>query len=192
MLFKSVVLDGIAAGHITLAFRRWRRPTVRAGGTLRTAIGVLAIDAVDPIEPDAITEGDARQAGYPARDVLRVDLDRRTEGDVYRIAFHVAGEDPRIALRQSAPASEAEIEALRERLERLDRASRSGPWTRETLEAIAAHPAVRAGDLAADAGIDMPRLKRNVRKLKELGLTESLEVGYRLSPRGEALLGAIR
>jgi ribosomal protein S19E (S16A) len=27
-----------------------------------------------------------------------------------------------------------------------------------------------------------------VRKLKELGLTESLEVGYRLSPRGRALL----
>jgi len=30
-----------------------------------------------------------------------------------------------------------------------------------------------------------------VRKLKELGLTESLEVGYRLSPRGVAVLRAI-
>jgi hypothetical protein len=29
------------------------------------------------------------------------------------------------------------------------------------------------------------RFKTNVRKLKELGLTESLEVGYRLSPRGK-------
>jgi hypothetical protein len=30
--------------------------------------------------------------------------------------------------------------------------------------------------------------KLDVRKLKELGLTESLPVGYRLSPRGEFLL----
>jgi hypothetical protein len=191
MLFKSAVLDGIAAGHITLAFRRWRRPTVRAGGTLRTAIGVLAIDAVDCTDPDAITDDEAHLAGYRSRDALVTDLARRSDGEVYRVAFHLAGEDPRIALRQSAPASEAEIEALRKRLDRLDGASRGGPWTRETLEAIAAHPAVRAGDLAADAGIDVPRFKRNVRKLKELGLTESLEVGYRLSPRGEALVRAI-
>jgi hypothetical protein len=34
--------------------------------------------------------------------------------------------------------------------------------------------------------------KLNVRKLKELGLTESLEVGYRLSPLGEAFLRASR
>jgi len=35
---------------------------------------------------------------------------------------------------------------------------------------------------------DVPRFKRRVRQLKELGLTESLEVGYRLSPRGRAVL----
>lgn len=34
----------------------------------------------------------------------------------------------------------------------------------------------------------MPLFKRRVRQLKELGLTESLEVGYRLSPRGRAVL----
>jgi hypothetical protein len=33
--------------------------------------------------------------------------------------------------------------------------------------------------------------KRDVRKLKELGLTESLLVGYRLSPRGRALLAGL-
>jgi predicted transcriptional regulator len=36
--------------------------------------------------------------------------------------------------------------------------------------------------------VDKVRFKANVRKLKALGLTESLEVGYRLSPRGEAVL----
>ena len=42
--------------------------------------------------------------------------------------------------------------------------------------------------LAARAGIDRPTFKQRVRRLKALGLTESLEVGYRLSPRGEAVL----
>ena len=47
MLFRQHVLAEIASGDVTLAFRRWTKPTVKAGGTLRTAVGVLAIDAVD-------------------------------------------------------------------------------------------------------------------------------------------------
>ncbi|WP_210185136.1 hypothetical protein [Sinorhizobium sp. NFACC03] len=64
MLFRQHVLAAIASGDVTLAFRRWTKPTVRAGGTLRTAVGVLAIDAVDEIEEGAITDGDARKAGF--------------------------------------------------------------------------------------------------------------------------------
>ena len=56
------------------------------------------------------------------------------------------------------------------------------------LALIADRPAVRAPDLAASLGRDTLTFKRDVRKLKELGLTESLEVGYRISPRGAALL----
>lgn len=41
---------------------------------------------------------------------------------------------------------------------------------------------------SAAAGIGDGSIKRDVRKLKALGLTESLEVGYRLSPRGRAYL----
>ena len=55
------------------------------------------------------------------------------------------------------------------------------------LELIAAHPGVRAPDLAARLGRETLAFKIDVRKLKALGLTESLEVGYRLSPRGQAL-----
>ncbi len=54
------------------------------------------------------------------------------------------------------------------------------------LELIAENPGVRAPDLAARMGRETLPFKRDVRKLKELGLTESLEVGYRLSPRGRA------
>ncbi len=52
------------------------------------------------------------------------------------------------------------------------------------LDLIAERPAVRAPDLAASLGLDTVTFKRDVRKLKELGLTESLTVGYRISPRG--------
>jgi hypothetical protein len=53
---------------------------------------------------------------------------------------------------------------------------------------IAEAPGVRAPDLAARVGEEVPRFKRRVRRLKALGLTESLRIGYRLSPRGVAFL----
>ena len=71
---------------------------------------------------------------------------------------------------------------------RWDASSSSGPWTQPVLRLLGKHSGVRAADLAATVGMDTPRFKANVRKLKGLGLTESLEIGYRLSPRGEAFL----
>ncbi len=67
-------------------------------------------------------------------------------------------------------------------------AAHDGPWTIATLRLIGDRPGVRAAELAAAAGRERLPFKADVRKLKELGLTESLEVGYRLSPRGRALL----
>jgi hypothetical protein len=58
----------------------------------------------------------------------------------------------------------------------------------QTLRLIGDRPQVRAADLAAAAGRERLAFKADVRKLKELGRTQSLEVGYRLSPRGRALL----
>jgi hypothetical protein len=107
---------------------------------------------------------------------------------LYRVAFALAGPDPRIALRAAADLDEAARDEIAARLERLDAHSPIGPWTKQTLAAIAANPETRAGDLAADLGQERLPFKANVRKLKALGLTESLEVGYRLSPRGRAYL----
>jgi hypothetical protein len=189
MLLPRVHWDGVADGSITVAFRRMRRPTVKQGGTLRTAVGVLAIDAVDAIEPEDITDAEARRAGHPDRDSALRQL--RPEGTLYRIAFHVQGPDPRIALREQADLDNDELTAITARLDRFDRASSFGPWTRQTLAMIRDRPAVRAPDLAASVGRETLPFKRDVRKLKELGLTESLEVGYRLSPRGETLVRAL-
>ena len=186
MLLNEATLRGIETGEITLAFRVWRRPSVRAGGTLRTRVGVLAIEAVDVVDPADVTEEDARRAGHPDRRALLAAL--RGSGTLHRVAFRLTGPDPRIALRSRTSLTEAERAALEGRLARLDAAGRDGPWTRMVLELIAERPETRAADLAAALGRERMRLKLDIRKLKELGLTESLEVGYRLSPRGEAYL----
>ncbi|WP_232376172.1 ASCH domain-containing protein [Amycolatopsis aidingensis] len=187
MLIPRRILDLIAAGQVTLAFRRWRRPSVRAGGTLRTAAGVLRIGAVQPVDPAAIRDEEARRAGYDSAAQLRSELDSRTEGQVYRIELSRSGPDPREALRDRV-AEGAELTELLAALERLDRASRHGAWTGRVLREIAARPGARAAELADSTGRPLQAFKADVRKLKNLGLTESLEVGYRLSPRGAALL----
>ena len=189
MLLRRDTLDAIAAGRVSMAFRCWKRPTVRPGGGLRTAIGVLAIREVGPIEPRDVTDADARAAGFEGREELLATLgpcppDRR----LYRIAFELSGPDPREALRADDALDDAQIEAISRRLDRMDRASRRGPWTRRTLELIRDNPETRAQELAEREGRPKLPWKADVRKLKELGLTESLSPGYRLSPRGAAYL----
>jgi hypothetical protein len=180
MLFKKSQLDGIADGSITLTFRRWDAPRVRAGSQQRTAAGVVAFDDVRVVED--LSDEEARQAGWASRDAVLRQFARRT-GDLYRIELHLAGPDPRAVLRESPPTPE-ELERLRRRVERM------GPWALEYLRAIAARPGVRAPELAEGFGMDTRPFKLRVRRLKELGLTESLPKGYRVSPRGRAFLDA--
>jgi hypothetical protein len=185
MLFNARALEGIAAGEIDLAFRRWKRPTVKAGGTLRTRAGVIAIQTVEPTSERKISPEDARRAGFDSRAELLRSL--RPQGRLYRIEFSRIGDDPRVALRERDEISESERAELDARLDRMDKA-RGEPWTRRLLALIAERPETLAADLAASLGMEKAPFKRDVRKLKELGLTESLMVGYRLSPRGKAYL----
>jgi hypothetical protein len=187
MLFEKRHWAGLADGTITLAFRRWKRPAARAGARHVTVAGVIEIDSVTVVDPAAITAEEAAAAGFPDLARLRARLARH-EGEVYRVAFHLAGPDPRAELRQTAELDAVTLAGLAERLDRMDARSAGGPWTRATLALIAEHPEVRAGDLAAMAGRERDDFKVDVRKLKALGLTESLPVGYRLSPRGRAFL----
>ena len=191
MIFRQEFLDGIRSGRIAIAFRRWRRPSVKAGGKLLTAVGLLHIRDVIPITIGSILEADARRAGYESRQALVEELNEQTDGKLYRIEIGALEADPRIALRKSVPDSDG-LDALAARLRRLDAHARGKPWTVKVLETIAAHPAVRAGDLCGMVGQEKMVFKLNVRKLKALGLTESLEIGYRLSPRGQILLRRLR
>jgi DNA-binding MarR family transcriptional regulator len=189
MLFRQVTLQGVADGRIKRAFRRWKRPTVKAGGTLKTRAGLLGIDSVERIAESSITERSATAAGFQSRAALLAELEGRA-GELYEIRFHRIGDDPRIALRKNARLSTADIVDLQQRLARLDAHSSRGPWTMQVLRLIEKHPERRAVELAQLMDYDKSSFKTNVRKLKNLGLTESLDVGYRLSPRGRALLKA--
>lgn len=182
VIFRQRLWAGLADGSVTVAFRRWRRPTVKTGGTLQSPGGLLAIDSVDVIGADAITDEDVRAAGYPDRGSVLASL--RPEGDLYRIRFHRLGEDPRVSLRQQSSLSAAEFSEVKRALGRL-------PWAVEVLEVIERHPEVVSTELAAVLGEERLPFKQRVRRLKALGLTESLAVGYRLSPRGEAVLALL-
>jgi hypothetical protein len=171
MLFRRETLDRIARGEVTAAFR------------VMTAIGELAIDAVTPIDIGSLSEADARRSGADSLRALVRDLSGR-EGVLYRIDFRQAGPDPRIALA-GRPASSPEDHAeLDEALARLDRSSRTGPWTLDLLNRIGTQPGTPARLLAQKLGVETPWLKRKVRQLKALGLMESLQTGYCLTPRG--------
>ncbi|MEV6850007.1 hypothetical protein [Actinoplanes sp. NPDC051411] len=155
---------------------------------MRTAVGLVEITSVDRVPVGSLTAADARRAGAASLAALRRGLDRvHPERPVYRIGLRYAGVDPRRALREAVPDA-AEIDGIVAWLDRLDRVSPTGPWTRATLLLIDELPATRAPDLAQRMGRDTASFKQNVRKLKERGLTESLDIGYRLSARGAAVL----
>jgi len=187
MLLRRAELEASKVGEIDLAFRRWERPRLRTGTLMRTAIGLVEVTAVEPIALDAITDEDARRAGAGSRAELLARLQKNAECPVYRIGLRYAGADPRIALRENSTLTTGELERIEARLMRLDRV-RGEPWTTATLELIERHPATKAAELAGPTKRELLAFKRDVRKLKELGLTESLERGYRLSPRGRAFL----
>jgi hypothetical protein len=189
--FPLRILEAIRDGRVDLAFRRWERARARPGSRRRTAIGVLEVGKVERVERSALTEADAHRAGFASLNDLLVMLDRRDRGEIHRIELRYAGADPRIELRNRAGLTEKELEEIARKLQRFDETSRHGPWTRATLELIAEHPEVRAEELAAKVGREKLPFKRDVRKLKELGLTESLRPGYRLSPRGKTVLKAL-
>ena len=194
MLFQARFWPLIVDGSVTVTFRRWKRCQVVAGHRYRTGhriVGrqMIEVDAVDVVDPARITRADARRAGFPDADTVRAELRGDADLPVYRIRFHRVDEpDPRSVLAAAADLTPADQEEIDRRLDRLDRSSSHGPWTRQTLAVIAAQPATRAADLAAGFGRETLPFKTDVRKLKNLGLTESLEVGYRLSPRGAAYL----
>jgi hypothetical protein len=185
MLFRQPFLEGVQRGKLSLAFRRWHRPRVKVGTKLRTEIGVVEVVRIEPIMEIEITGRDAELAGYGNKQELLQVLREYPAGQLFRIQLEYAGADPRIELRNTDALSVEEFEQIRRTLQGYERSDR---WTRQVLDLISEHEAIVARKLAAQLDLETAVFKRRVRQLKELGLTESLEIGYRLSSRGQAYL----
>jgi hypothetical protein len=187
VLLNRATAEGIADGTVTLVLRRWDVSRAKAGGTQRTPVGTIRVDAVTE-HPGGyrITAAQAIAAGYPSAKAAQADLDRRPAAHTYVIAVSFLAPDERPDLAADDALADADVAAITARLDRWDTVGE--PWTREYLQMIGENEAVRAPDLAARVGLDVPRFKRRVRQLKGLGLTISLDVGYLLSPRGRAYL----
>jgi hypothetical protein len=189
MLFSADAWPRLADGSITLTVRTWTKPQAKTGGRYRVAGMLLEATDVRQVRADALTEDDAVAAGEATLDDLLHRLGT-PEPDrlLWRVALRFVGQDDRAERRVQDDLSADELADLRARLDRMDHRSSNGPWTRATLRLIEKYPGVVSTALARQTGQERPVFKVNVRKLKELGLTESLDVGYRLSPRGTALL----
>ena len=190
MLFQKRFWEPIRDGTMTLTFRRWKRRQVIAGNRYRTGAGIVEVTDVNVVS--SITDKDAQAAGHPSAAALMEDLPGDEDQPIYRIRFRYVDEpDPRQVLAEDDQLDADAIAEIDRRLDRLDRAPKPGPWTRQYLHTIADHPHRRAPDLAAMYGRETQPFKTDVRKLKNLGLTLSFNPGYTLSPRGEAYLQAI-
>jgi hypothetical protein len=193
LLFKKPFWEGLQSGAITLTFRRWQKPHVKPHGRYRChPIGVLEVDAIELVTIAAITASDATAAGFPTREELVAYLAELGPVDattpVYRVELHHGGDGDRVGTALDAALTAADIDAIRTKLARLDR---TRAWTAETLAIIERRPQIAASKLAVELGRETQPFKVDVRKLKHLGLTQSFEVGYEISPRGRAYLDAI-
>ncbi|SDU67952.1 hypothetical protein SAMN04488548_1343242 [Gordonia westfalica] len=188
VLLTAAVTNGVAEGSVDLAFRRWAHPRIRPGSSFIALTHVIEVTSLERVDPEQISSDDARRAGYENVDELRATLCVNTHNPTYRIGLRCIGEDPRIALRADDDLSDDDVADLGSRLDRMDSRSNKGPWTRAVLEIIGRRPGVVSTELAAELGRERTAFKNDVTKLKKLGLTESLEVGYELSPRGVEFL----
>lgn len=192
LLFKKAFHPGLTSGAISLTFRRWQKPHVKPGGRYRChPIGVLQVDDLKLVTPGEITEGDAQAAGFESLEALLSymaelgPLEQSTQ--IYRVELHYAGDGDRVDLALEDKLSPEDIAAIRAKLTRMDKAR---SWTAETLKIILETPRTAASKLAARLGRETAPFKADVVKLKKLGLTQSFEVGYEISPRGRAYLNA--
>ncbi|MGV8875784.1 MAG: winged helix-turn-helix domain-containing protein [Rhodococcus sp. (in: high G+C Gram-positive bacteria)] len=187
MMFTVAVARAIADGSVRRVYRRWTSPKATVGSVLRSPSGMIRIDSIREVDPAGLTDTDARAAGEETLTLLQKSFFGPTDNPTFAIEVSFVGADPRDALAENDALDDSALHTLATTLARMD--SRvEAPWTTDTLVSIAANPGLRAASLAEQAGLDTKTFKGRVRRLKERGLTISLETGYRISPRGAAYL----
>lgn len=198
LLFKKPFHEGLKSGAITLTFRRWTKPKVKPGGRYRChPIGVLEVDAVTQVKTRQVSDAEARTAGFNDRVALIKTLEEfagplRSDDLLFRVQLHFGGDGDRVQAALQDELTDADVQTLREKLRGMDLRSDHGAWTRKALKLIEAHPRVAASKLALKVKRETLPFKADIVKLKKLGLTQSFEVGYELSPRGRAFVQRVK
>ena len=191
MLFQRRFHDRIRSGEIRCTVRIWQRPHVKVGGRYALGGGAIVVDRMYETRFDDITPALAKRCGFASLvDALKTAKHGAGER-VFVIDFHYDSKASARPTPATGVVSAQELAELAQKLEAMDRRSRIGAWTQATLRAIETRPGVLAARLARSLGRPRDEFKRDVRKLKNLGLTFSLEIGYRLTPKGEALLAGL-
>lgn len=194
LLFQKRFHAGLVDGSVTRTFRLWDKPHVKPGGRYRVhPIGVVEVSNVVRVPLRTLEEADAKAGGFLSRDellgymapVAKAPLTPDTL--VFDVTLRHAGDGDRVEGALDAKLTRDDVEALAARLKKLDGRK---PWTLAVLKLIKRRPRVAASKLAASLGRETLPFKEDVRKLKKLGLTQSFEVGYEVSPRGLAYLKA--
>ena len=93
MEFSKELRDDVIAGDITVSFRLWRRPKVKAGGRYPVGPAHIVVDSVELLPFSAITRADLRHSGEPSLEALRRRAAHAGPIDddtlLYRVEFHV-------------------------------------------------------------------------------------------------------
>ncbi|MDX2011341.1 MAG: hypothetical protein SFW67_14165 [Myxococcaceae bacterium] len=194
LLFQKRFHAGLVDGTVTRTFRLWDKPRVKPGGRYRVhPIGVVEVEALARRTLGELTDRDARAGGFTSRaellaymaPVAKAPLTDATP--VFDVTLKHGGDGDRVSLALEDQLTPADVDTITKKLARLDG---DAPWTRKVLGLIGRRPRVAASKLAASLGRETAPFKVDVRKLKKLGLTQSFEVGYEISPRGRAFLAA--
>lgn len=188
MRLSRNTLREVAQGRVTLAFRRWSSPETFAGARLSTEVGLVEVGEVREVDPAAISEEQARRAGFRSAAGLRSSLDKHGRGRVYRIGLSLVEASSEVGNPDPVELGARERDELDRQLSRMDVGSWRGRWTRALLELVWQSPGVPAAELAATRGRGVSRLKSDVFALSELGLVQRWAGGYRLTSRGVGYL----
>ena len=94
--FSAELRERVADGTITVSYRLWSRPKVKAGGVYRSGAVMIEVDEIDLLPFSTIDDDDLARTGEPDLETLR----RRAahagpihdDTLVYRVEFHVCGE----------------------------------------------------------------------------------------------------
>jgi hypothetical protein len=190
MLFLQRTHQDIRDGVITATIRRWTRPQAKAGNRYRIADFQIEATALERVPFSEVSIEDARAAGFDSLDALGTELAATTgapvfpDDEVYVVRFRYAG-----PLTAPPAVSEERVAESLKKLRGMDE-RRGEAWTRPLLAIIGERPGVVSTELAKALGAERFALKADVRKLKALGLTNSLLVGYELTDLGRAVLAA--